>query len=112
MSADGPSYRELLPKVGLAEDAVPALLTAEAYSHRRLREARTRLSQLAGSMTPGIAVFAFGSLGRLEASACSDLDLGVFVRLSDPERSRRRIDSFEVLGTAAGNFRHPGEDLS
>jgi predicted nucleotidyltransferase len=59
---------------GLAPAEVPALVAAEAFSREQLERAR---ASLAGSGEAGLAVFAFGSLGRMEASAQSDLDLAV-----------------------------------
>jgi hypothetical protein len=72
-SAPASIYAEWLPRVGLLEHEIPAVLTAEAYSRRQLQLARASLERLADD--PATATFALGSLGRLEASRESDLDL-------------------------------------
>jgi glutamine synthetase adenylyltransferase len=70
-------YAEWLPRIGLLEREIPAVLTAEAYSRRQLQLARECLSPLAddSGLWQATATFALGSLGRLEASRESDLDL-------------------------------------
>jgi hypothetical protein len=65
-------YAEWLPRVGLLASDVPAVLAAEAYSRRQLELARACLQAEPSRFT---ATFALGSLGRLEASRESDLDL-------------------------------------
>ena len=82
MPATVSALAECLPALALAPSEVPALLAAERFSRARLRAAQARLELLA-RQEPDIdahawaatASFAFGSLGRLEASAQSDLDL-------------------------------------
>jgi hypothetical protein len=72
---DEPSiYTEWLPRIGLQADQIPAVLAAEAYSRRQLQLARWCLAALAPDPRH-TATFALGSLGRLEASRESDLDL-------------------------------------
>jgi hypothetical protein len=68
-------YAEWLPRVGLLAAEVPAVLAAEAYSRRQLQLARACLAVLAPELSRFTATFALGSLGRLEASRESDLDL-------------------------------------
>jgi hypothetical protein len=68
-------YAEWLPRVGLLAAEVPAVLAAEAYSRRQLQLARACLAVLAPELWRFTATFALGSLGRLEASRESDLDL-------------------------------------
>ena len=75
------AFLECLPRIGLSASDVPAILTAERYSRRALRFARSQLADL--HSPPATATFAFGSLGRLEASSQSDLDLAF---LYDSER--------------------------
>ncbi len=70
-----PSYAAVLPGLGLHPDEVPALLAAEAFSLARIDTARLCLGALDQTHASTTAVFALGSLGRLEASAQSDLDL-------------------------------------
>ena len=104
---------ECLPALALAPSDVPALLAAEAFSRTQLRAAQARLELLArqdreldAHAWAATATFAFGSLGRLEASAQSDLDLALIydgARL-DPEvaeRVRARVvaalaDDFDI----------------
>ncbi|KIG12592.1 hypothetical protein DB30_01216 [Enhygromyxa salina] len=72
------AFVECLPRIGLTPAQVPAILAAEAFSRSRLRFARARLATLTKADPQpweGCAAFALGSLGRLEASAESDLDL-------------------------------------
>jgi hypothetical protein len=70
-------YAEWLPRISLQADEVPAVLAAEVYSRRQLQLARAGLAALAGDPEHArhTATFALGSLGRLEASPESDLDL-------------------------------------
>lgn len=76
------AYLECLPQIGLQPSDAPAILAAERYSRNALRFARAQLAELSAD-EPAIATFAFGSLGRLEASSESDLDLAF---LYDSER--------------------------
>jgi predicted nucleotidyltransferase len=82
------AFLECLPRIGLEPGDTPAILAAERYSRRALRLARAQLSSL-DELDPerATATFAFGSLGRLEASSESDLDLAF---LYDSERIDRR----------------------
>lgn len=79
--AERPSiYAEWLPRITLQADEVPAVLAAEAYSRRQLQLARACLAALTRDAELALharhtATFALGSLGRLEASRESDLDL-------------------------------------
>jgi hypothetical protein len=78
---EGPSiYTEWLPRVTVSADEIPAVLAAEAYSRRQLQLSRACLAALARDTELALharhtATFALGSLGRLEASRESDLDL-------------------------------------
>lgn len=89
------AFAECLPSIGLTADEVPAVLACEAYSRRALRIARERLSELGDE--PATATFALGSLGRLEASRESDLDLAFLFNPSSaasrPARGAGRSDS-------------------
>lgn len=83
---DAPSaWRSYLPRIGLTPAQVPALLAAEGYSRARVEQARALLDALPhdADALDSCAVFALGSLGRMEASAQSDLDLAF---LYDSER--------------------------
>jgi hypothetical protein len=73
-------YAEWLPRVAVQAEEIPAVLAAEAYSRRQLQLARACLARLARDPEHAVharhtATFALGSLGRLEASRESDLDL-------------------------------------
>jgi hypothetical protein len=88
------AFLECLPRAGLAAGQVPAILAAERYSRAALRRARAQLAEL--ELAPATATFAFGSLGRLEASSESDLDLAFLYDSEriDPaaaEHERRRV---------------------
>jgi hypothetical protein len=63
-----PALIQCLPQVGLDPARVPALLAAEQFSREQLALARACLSDPQNVGEPGgLAVFAFGSLGRFEA---------------------------------------------
>ncbi|MBK8265710.1 MAG: hypothetical protein IPK80_30825 [Nannocystis sp.] len=106
-------YAALLPQVGLAAADGPHLLAAAAGSWARLCAARHDLSQ--ETWPEGLAIFALGSLGRLEASPASDLDLAVVYRRGAcdhdaAERARpRAVDRLRALGfdVADKTFRRP-----
>ena len=106
------AYSECLPRIGLSPAETPAILAAEAYSRRALALARTRLAALdrgreRGELATATATFAFGSLGRLEASSESDLDLAF---LFDSERVDRAIAEArraEVIACLAATFDIP-----
>lgn len=83
-----------LAALGLAAQEVPALVAAEAFSREQLERAR---ASLAGSGEPGLAVFAFGSLGRMEASSQSDLDLAFLFDGDRVERTRAEARRSEVV---------------
>ncbi len=85
---------ECLARVGLDPRQVPALLAAEQFSRQQLALARTVLA--ARPSAPALAIFAFGSLGRLEASSQSDLDLaflydGAQIARERAEQRRREV---------------------
>ncbi|MFV8753211.1 hypothetical protein ACNOYE_21905 [Nannocystaceae bacterium ST9] len=85
---------ECLARVGLAPTRVPALLAAERFSRQQLALARACLA--ARPRSPDLAVFAFGSLGRFEASSQSDLDLaflydGASISREQAEGRRREV---------------------
>ena len=92
-----PAITTVLDRVGLGPDAVPAVVRADAYSERRLAEARDCIAEL--GQTDGAATFALGSLGRREASDQSDLDLafvydsGRVGRGEAEDLRRRHIDA-------------------
>ena len=95
-----PNYREIVGWIGMDPEHMVHLLSAEAYSLQRLRRARTLLSGIRGATAPGMASFALGSLGRLEASELSDLDFAFlydseFVSQEQAESQRGR--SLDVL---------------
>lgn len=80
-----------LPRVGLDASRVPALLAAEQFSRQQLALARACLVGC-----EGLAIFAFGSLGRGEASSQSDLDLaclydGARISAEQAEQRRREV---------------------
>ncbi len=86
-------FSECLARIGLTSTDTPAILAAESYSRQALRFARAQLAELARAteiddprVGTATATFAFGSLGRLEASSESDLDLAF---LFDSERIDR-----------------------
>lgn len=88
------AFLECLPRIGLSAAEVPAILAAERYSRRALRFARSQLADL--HSPPATATFAFGSLGRLEASSESDLDLAFLydserIDQADAEAQRARV---------------------
>lgn len=71
----GVDYRTVAVAIGLDPARVPTIIDSADRSWRRLLQAREKLRTLAGDGS--VALFALGSLGRLEASAASDLDLAV-----------------------------------
>lgn len=95
------AYANVLARVGLTAREVPALMAAERFSKLRLLEAQRCLAELDRPLLDSdhgghAAVFAFGSLGRLEASAQSDLDLaflfdGSALARESAEAQRRRV---------------------
>lgn len=96
------AFAPRLAALGLAPAEVPAIVAAEAFSREQLERAR---ASLAGSGEAGLAVFAFGSLGRMEASAQSDLDLAflfdgdrIALRRAEARRSEVVGRLREVLG--------------
>jgi predicted nucleotidyltransferase len=96
-----PALIQCLQAVGLDPAQVPALLAAEQFSRRQLELARACLAPSRPSHEPGaMAVFAFGSLGRLEASTQSDLDLAFLydgARLDREQAEARRREVVERL---------------
>ncbi|MEZ4426261.1 MAG: hypothetical protein R3A51_01065 [Nannocystaceae bacterium] len=72
---DGPiDYRAAFPELGIDPAEVPAVVAASDTSWAKIDAARRQLARL---HAPGLACFALGSVGRLESSAISDLDLAV-----------------------------------
>lgn len=105
-------YAEWLPRVALQAEQIPAVLAAEAYSRRQLQLARTCLAALArdpehASVARHTATFALGSLGRLEASRESDLDLafvydGDHLDRAQAQAARARVIAGLGAGLGAG----------
>jgi hypothetical protein len=102
------AFAECLPRVGLEPGEVPAILAAEAFSRRQLRLARGCVAEIAGAdprseIWRGTATFAFGSLGRLEASRESDLDLAFLydgARVSAAQAHEQRARVIDALARA------------
>lgn len=107
------AFAECLPSIGLTADEVPAVLACEAYSRRALRLARERLSALADAdeqvraAWPATATFALGSLGRLEASRESDLDLALLYDGDTIDRAHAEIVRRRVIEALADVFDIP-----
>lgn len=68
-------YAAIARSIAVDTGAIPRIVAAAAHSWTRLCAARGRLAEL--PRVPGAAAFALGSLGRLEASDASDLDLAI-----------------------------------
>jgi hypothetical protein len=105
-----PSYAQVLD--GLGEqgprlDGVPAVLAAEAFSQRELTRARTALSRLPETQAPGMSAIAFGSLGRMEASPQSDLDLAFLFDGNVVDRGRATRVRTRCVEALAGTFDIP-----
>jgi hypothetical protein len=114
------AYSECLPRIGLDPGETPAILAAERYSRRALGLARARLAELGeplpggggdgggGSVAgPATATFAFGSLGRLEASSESDLDLAFLYDSERIDRAAAEARRAEVIACLAKTFDIP-----
>jgi hypothetical protein len=102
-------YAEWLPRVGLLAAEVPAVLAAEAYSRRQLQLARACLAVLAPELWRFTATFALGSLGRLEASRESDLDLAFVYdgdRLDHAQAQAARTDVIARLTASPAGYGH------
>ena len=110
------AFAECLPSIGLTADEVPAVLACEAYSRRALRLARERLTALADAdeqvraAWPATATFALGSLGRLEASRESDLDLA-FLFNPNPAASRPARGAAGPPGRSDLDLRFDGDTI-
>jgi predicted nucleotidyltransferase len=100
------AYLECLPRIGLQPADTPAILAAERYSRSALRFARAQLAEL-GANEPAIATFAFGSLGRLEASSESDLDLAFLFDSERIERAAAEARRERVIERLAAAFEIP-----
>lgn len=112
MRAD--QYELLLADAGLPPERTRALRQAARYSDRKLLEAREVLASVRAEQAPGMATFALGSLGRLEASPSSDLDLAflfdsrITTRLHAEAVRRRCIEMLrEGFDIPEKTFRRP-----
>jgi hypothetical protein len=90
-------YAEWLPRLGLVERDIPALLAAEGYSRRQLGLARKCLAD----PWPSTATFALGSLGRMEASPESDLDLAFVYDGDRIDRAQAQAARAQVIARLA-----------
>jgi len=79
-------FRAVASAIELDPAQVPTIIGAADRSWRRLLQARDQLRTLDDDGS--VAIFALGSLGRLEASAASDLDLAVVYRGSETSAER------------------------
>ncbi len=109
-----PEYERRLAEAGLSPERTRALRQAARYSDRKLVEAREVLACVREDEAPGMATFALGSLGRLEASPSSDLDLAflfdsrVTTRLHAEAVRRRCIEMLrEGFDIPEKTFRRP-----
>ena len=93
-----------LPRIGLDPAQVPALLAAEHFSRQQLALARACLAE---THTPGLAIFAFGSLGRHEASSESDLDLAFLYDGDRITREQAELRRREVVVQLRGALALP-----
>jgi len=107
-------YEATLAEAGLAPQRTAALRQAARYSERKVFEAREVLACVREAEAPGMATFALGSLGRLEASPSSDLDLAflfdsqVTTRLHAEAVRRRCIEMLrEGFDIPEKTFRRP-----
>lgn len=107
-------YETCLGALGLDATQTRALRQAARYSERKVVEAREVLACLREEQAPGMATLALGSLGRLEASPSSDLDLAflfdshVTTRLHAEAVRRRCIEMLrEGFDIPEKTFRRP-----
>lgn len=100
------AYLECLPRIGLQPADTPAILAAERYSRAALRFARAQLAEL-GEHGDQTATFAFGSLGRLEASSESDLDLAFLFDSERIDRASAELRREQIIGRLAAAFEIP-----
>lgn len=99
------AYLECLPRIGLQPSDTPAILTAERYSRAALRFARAQLAEL--DHDDAIATFAFGSLGRLEGSSESDLDLAFLFDSERIDRAAAEVRREQVIARLGAAFHIP-----
>ena len=102
-----PHYASLLPIVGVSHDEVAAILGAESFSLEQIANGRSELIRMAGALTPGIASFALGSLGRLEAGAPSDLDFTFFFDSSQVSVERSELHRRKCVEVLSRSFYVP-----
>lgn len=89
---------QCLARVGLDAAQVPTLLAAEQFSREQLALARACLAEPIDTGEPGaLAIFAFGSLGRFEASSQSDLDLAFLYDGARIDRERAELRRRDVV---------------
>lgn len=99
-----PDYRSLLPSLGLEDAAISQILGGVSFSVKWLHEARAQLTHaLSTEWTNGVAVFALGSIGRHEASPCSDVDLGV-VYVDERFDAKHEKDLWSTAVKAVGSL--------
>ena len=101
---------QLLPRVGLTPNQVPALIAAERFSRRSLARARALASAAAAgdpATVQASAVFAFGSLGRLEASRESDLDLAFLFDGAQIDQARAEAARERTIAALSRHFEVP-----
>jgi hypothetical protein len=108
-SLDGSLYAEWLPRVGLLAADVPAVLAAEAYSRGQLQLARACLAALGpeAGVSRLTATFALGSLGRLEASRESDLDLAFVYDGDQLDHAQAQAARARVIAGLSSGFEIP-----
>jgi hypothetical protein len=102
-----------LPAVGLGPEQVPALLEAERFSRAALARARALARHVETSEAEelgvglGTATFAFGSLGRMEASDESDLDLAFLYDSERIDREAAEARRHRMVAALADEFEIP-----
>ena len=98
---DDGRFANIATACGVSLEQIPSLHAAIHFSRRALETAREASRRVRLAHGDAVCVLALGSVGRMEASEASDLDLAV---LFDPTRTTRaraeqmRADLVEGLG--------------
>ena len=100
-------FMEIAETCGLSSGDIPALEAAVQFSHRALVTAREAARSTPLDPPHALCALALGSVGRMEASAASDLDLAVVFDPTKTTRARAEVMREALVTELAAHFDIP-----
>lgn len=100
-------FAKIAAACGVSSKQIPSLNAAIDFSHRALTIAREASRQIDFRQPDALCVLALGSVGRMEASQASDLDLAVLFDPTQTTRARAELMRGELIQGLSPDFDIP-----